>query len=62
MVVAGLDVAADIFTEDVELAYRSIILRLKPWPQGAPTQRLIRVLGQGMGLIEPDRLAEPRAP
>jgi hypothetical protein len=59
MVVAGLDVAADIFTEDVELAYRSIILRLKPWPQGAPTQRLIRVLGQGMGLIEPDRLAEP---
>lgn len=59
MVVAGLDVAADIFAEDVELAYRSIILRLKPWPQGAPTQRLIRVLGRGMGLIEPDRLAEP---
>ena len=59
MVVAGLDVAADIFSEDVELAYRSIILRLKPWPQGEPTQRLIRVLGQGMRLIEPERLAEP---
>ena len=59
LVVAGLDVAADILSEDVELAYRSIILRLKPWPQGEPTQRLIRVLGQGMRLIEPERLAEP---
>ena len=28
MVVAGLDIAADIFSDDVELAYRSIIL----WP------------------------------
>lgn len=59
MVVAGLDVAADIFSEDVELAYRSIILRLKPWSQGEATQRLIRALGQGMHLIEPERLAEP---
>ncbi|WP_293847319.1 hypothetical protein [Sphingopyxis sp.] len=30
MVVAGPDVAADIFAEDVELAYRSIIVRLNP--------------------------------
>ena len=59
MVVAGLDVAADIFAEDVELAYRSIIVRLNPWPPGEPSQRLIRVLGQGMQLIEPERLAEP---
>ncbi|EHJ57989.1 TniB family NTP-binding protein [Novosphingobium pentaromativorans] len=57
MVVAGLDVAADIFAEDVELAYRSIIVRLNPWPPGEPSQRLIRVLGQGMQLIEPERLA-----
>lgn len=59
MVVAGLDVAADIFSEDIELAYRSIILRLKPWPSGEASQRLIRSLARGMGLIEPDRLAEP---
>ena len=59
MVVAGLDVAADIFAEDVELAYRSIIVRLNPWPPGEASQRLIRVLGHGMQLIEPDRLAEP---
>ena len=32
MVVAGLDVAADIFSEDVELAYRSIKLGLEPEP------------------------------
>ncbi len=59
MVVAGLDVAADIFCEDVELAYRSIILRLKPWPAGESSQQLIRCLARGLGLIEPDRLAEP---
>ena len=59
MVVAGLDVAADIFSEDVELAYRSIIVRLTPWSPGEPTQRLMRVLAQGMKLIEPERLAEP---
>jgi hypothetical protein len=33
MVVAGLDIAADIFSDDAELAYRSIILRLTPWPR-----------------------------
>jgi hypothetical protein len=59
MIVAGLDVAADIFCEDVELAYRSIILRLTPWPAGAPTQELIRCLARGLGLIEPDSFAEP---
>jgi hypothetical protein len=59
MVVAGLDVAADIFSEDVELAYRSIIVRLSPWPPGEPSQRLILILARGMKLIEPDRLAEP---
>lgn len=59
MVVAGLDVAADIFSEDVELAYRSIILRLKPWPPGEASQRLIRSLARGMGLVDPERLAEP---
>jgi hypothetical protein len=59
MVVAGLDVTADIFSEDVELAYRSIIVRLSPWPPGEPSQRLICVLGRGMNLIEPERFAEP---
>jgi hypothetical protein len=58
MVVAGLDVTADIFSEDVELAYRSIIVRLSPWLPGEPSQRLIRVLGRGMNLIEPERLAD----
>lgn len=59
MVVAGLDIAADIFSDDVELAYRSIILRLKPWPPGAPSQNLIRALASGLEMIEPDRFAEP---
>ncbi|ARS28277.1 TniB family NTP-binding protein [Sphingomonas sp. KC8] len=59
MVVAGLEVAADIFAEDVELAYRSIIVRLNPWPAGAASQRLIRVLAQGMRLVDPDSFAEP---
>jgi hypothetical protein len=59
MVVAGLDIAADIFAEDVELAYRSIVLRLPLWPAGKASQRLILVLARGMHLIEPERLAEP---
>ncbi len=59
MVVAGLDIAADIFSDDVELAYRSIILRLTPWPPGEPSQQLIRALARGIGLIDPDRFAEP---
>jgi Cdc6-like AAA superfamily ATPase len=59
MVVAGLDVAADIFSDDVELAYRSIILRLTPWPAGELSQQLIRGLARGLGMIEPDRFAEP---
>jgi hypothetical protein len=59
MVIAGLDVAADIFCDDVELAYRSIILRLKPWEPGPPTQNLIRALARGLNMIEPDRFAEP---
>ncbi len=59
MVVAGLDIAADIFSDDAELAYRSIILRLTPWAPGEPSQQLIRVLAHGIGLSEPDRFAEP---
>lgn len=59
MVVAGLDIAADIFSDDAELAYRSIILRLTPWAPGEPSQQLIRVLARGIGLSEPDRFAEP---
>lgn len=59
MVVAGLDIAADIFADDVELAYRSIVLRLPLWPPGEPSQRLVLVLAQGMQLIEPGRFAEP---
>lgn len=59
MVVAGLDIAADIFSDDAELAYRSIILRLTPWAPGEPSQQLIRVLSRGIGLSEPDRFAEP---
>lgn len=57
-VVAGLDVAEDIFSDDPELASRSIILRLPPWAPGEASQRLIRALARGMGLNEPDRLAE----
>jgi hypothetical protein len=34
LVVAGLDVAEYIFSEDVELASRSIILRLPLWEPG----------------------------
>ena len=59
MVVAGLDIAADIFSDDAELAYRSIILRLTPWAPGEPSQQLVRVLARGIGLSEPDRFAEP---
>ena len=59
MVVAGLEVARDIFSDDVELAYRSIILKLSLWEPGEPSQRLIRALARGMGLNEPERLAEP---
>lgn len=59
LVVAGLDVAEYIFSEDVELASRSIILRLPLWEPGEASQRLIRALARGMGLVEPDRLAEP---
>lgn len=57
-VVAGLEVAEDIFSDDSELASRSIILRLPPWAPGEASQRLIRALARGMGLNEPDRLAE----
>ncbi len=35
LVVAGLDVAEDIFSDDVELAFRSIILRLPLWNQAS---------------------------
>jgi hypothetical protein len=59
LVVAGLDVAEDIFSDDVELAFRSIILRMPLWEPGEPSQRLIRALARGMGLIEPERLVEP---
>lgn len=59
LVVAGLDVARQIFADDVELAYRSIILKLPLWEPGEPAQRLIRALARGMGMEEPDHLAEP---
>jgi hypothetical protein len=59
MVVAGLDIAADVFSDDVELAYRSIILRLPLWLPGDPSTQLIRELARGLRLIEPERLAEP---
>jgi Bacterial TniB protein len=59
MVIAGLDIAADIFSEDPELRSRSIVLRLDPWPAGEPSQRLILDLARGMKLREPERLAEP---
>jgi hypothetical protein len=58
MVVAGLDIAEDIFSDDPELANRSIILRLPLWEPGEASQRLIRALARGMGLNEPERLAE----
>jgi len=41
MVVAGLDVAHQIFADDVELAFRSIMLSLPLWQPGEPSQRLI---------------------
>ena len=50
LVVAGLDVARQIFADDVELAFRSIMLRLP---------RLIRALAMGMDMAEPEHLAEP---
>ncbi|WP_066650423.1 TniB family NTP-binding protein [Sphingomonas sp. CCH10-B3] len=60
MVLAGLDRAADVFSEDEELAQRSIIVRLNPWEPGASSQRIIRELATGMRLAEPERFAEPR--
>ncbi len=59
MVVAGLDSAEDIFSDDPELASRSIILKLPLWERGERSQRLIRALARGMRLNEPERLAEP---
>ena len=59
MVVAGLDVARQIFADDVELAFRSIMLSLPLWQPGEPSQRLIRALACGMKLAEPEHLAEP---
>ena len=59
MVVAGLDVARQIFADDVELAFRSIMLSLPLWQPGEPSQRLIRALARGMKLAEPEHLAEP---
>jgi hypothetical protein len=59
MVVAGLDVARQIFADDVELAFRSIMLSLPLWQPGEPSQRLIRALARGMRLAEPEHLAEP---
>ncbi|QWT16525.1 TniB family NTP-binding protein [Sphingobium xenophagum] len=59
LVVAGLEVARQIFADDVELAYRSIMLQLPLWAPGEPSQRLIRALARGMGMVEPDHLAEP---
>ncbi|CAH0499198.1 hypothetical protein NVSP9465_04297 [Novosphingobium sp. CECT 9465] len=47
------------FAEDVELAYRSIVLRLPLWPPGEPSQRLILALARGLRIIEPERFAEP---
>lgn len=59
LVVAGLDVARQIFADDVELAFRSIMLKLPLWEAGEPSQRLIRSLARGMEMAEPDHLAEP---
>ena len=60
MVLAGLDIAAEVFGEDEELGQRSIILRLNPWEPGEPTQRIVRELARGLHLADPDRFAEPR--
>src|SRR3546814_16516398 len=59
LVVAGLDVARQIFADDVELAYSSIILKLQLWETGEPAQRLIPALARGLGVEEPDHPAEP---
>jgi len=59
LVVAGLDVARQIFADDVELAYRSIMLKLPLWEPGEPSQRLIRALARGMGMAVPKHLAAP---
>ncbi|TWH85760.1 TniB protein, partial [Sphingobium wenxiniae] len=59
LVVAGLDVARQIFADDVELAYRSIMLKLPLWEPGEPSQRLIRALARGMGMAVPEHLAAP---
>ena len=56
LVVAGLDVARQIFADDVELAFRSIMLRLPLWEPGEPSQRLIRALAMGMDMAEPEHV------
>lgn len=60
MVLAGLDIAAEVFGEDEELAQRSIVLRLAPWQPGEQTQKIIRDLARGLGLVDPDHFAEPK--
>ena len=60
MVLAGLDIAEEVFGEDDELAMRSIVLRLNPWEPGEPTQKIVRELARGMHLENPDHFAEPR--
>lgn len=60
MVLAGLEIAAEVFGEEEELSQRSIIIRLDPWPPGAPTQYIVRELARGLKLQDPDRFAEPR--
>lgn len=48
MVVAGLEVAVDIFAEDIELAWRPIVLRRQCWAPGEASQRLTLVLARGI--------------
>lgn len=60
MVIAGLDVAADIFSDDAELASRSIMIRLSPWEGGEPVQRLIRAMGRGLRIENAEQLMEPK--
>src|SRR3546814_14169693 len=56
LVVAGLVVARQIFADDLELAYTSIILTLSLWEPCEPVTLLNHALPRGMGIAGPQHL------
>jgi DNA transposition AAA+ family ATPase len=59
MVVAGIDRAAAILSEDEELSSRAIILKLTPWKPGQELQQHIYDIADAMGFPNPAAFAEP---